>query len=70
MEWRTIESAPKDGRPMLGFWSYLYHGDKYPTIGIDVIEWCEGRIKGWKDTDGVMQDGIYTHWMPLPEPPK
>ena len=67
--WQPIETAPKDGSSVLGFWSYTYLGDKEPTTGIEIIEWHDGKFHGWKDRDGVTQDGVYTHWMLLPEAP-
>lgn len=67
--WQPIETAPKDGSSVLGFWSYAYLGDKEPTTGIEIIEWHDGKFHGWKDRDGVTQDGVYTHWMLLPEAP-
>lgn len=67
--WQPIETAPRDGSSVLGFWSYTYLGDKEPTTGIEIIEWHDGKFHGWKDRDGVTQDGVYTHWMLLPEAP-
>ena len=66
--WQLIETAPKDV-PVLGYWSYVYPGDVRETNGIDIIEWYSGKFTGWKSEDGVASDGVYTHWMPLPEAP-
>ncbi len=70
-EWQRIETAPKDGTDVLGFWSFVYDGDKAPTVGMDVISWHDMGVIGlWRDRDGLCSDGVFTHWMPLPEPPK
>jgi len=73
-DWQKIESAPKDGSEVLGFWSYLYPDDKSPTAGMDVISWQTdvfrgSEMSGWRDRDGMCADGVFTHWRPLPEPP-
>jgi hypothetical protein len=58
MSWQPIETAPKDGTPILA-----YDG------GIWVAWWfvTNERIKGWATLDHVIDDP--THWMPLPDPP-
>lgn len=61
MDWRPIETAPKDGTAVLL---------NLPEMG-DVVSgaFCDGR---WED-NGMAQCrfmGDPTHWMPLPEPPK
>ena len=72
--WMPIETAPRDGTEILGFWSYTYDGDGSPTIGMRVVCWethVLGGVahSGWVDGDGMTSDGVYTHWQPLPEPP-
>jgi hypothetical protein len=65
-EWRTIDSAPKDGTPILA----TADAREYPCI----ICWEHvGRYtsspKMWVGhKHGPMEDG-FTHWMPLPLPP-
>jgi hypothetical protein len=54
-EWQKIETAPKDGGPILG-WD-----------GEDVEVMHLGR-HGWTMCDGEYA-ATPTHWMPLPEPP-
>ena len=60
MDWRPIETAPKDGTRVLVFrQASLDH-----EVGI-------ARFEGgdWCDDDDFVYYGV-THWMPLPEPPK
>lgn len=77
-EWQPIETAPKDGTPIL-----IWIRDRlYEAM------WCEHRFKpssyigedadedGWWgirwaeiDSYGVSPDEMPTHWMPLPNPP-
>lgn len=76
-EWQPIETAPKDGTPILtfGIWAGEIAGrDDRP--GIYVAAW---RYGGRSDYDGFhwsceATDAYAawvkaTHWMPLPEPP-
>jgi len=60
-QWRPIETAPKDGRGILGF--------VWP-------EWIEGFFWNGHEwsflSDGDIPNNAEhqpTHWMPLPEPP-
>jgi hypothetical protein len=84
-EWRSIESAPKDGTDVLVF---------APEVGVavlarfaapcDFMTEHEGRRYDISDEDWdapdwfaadfiqgcrLTNDGKPTHWMPLPEPP-
>ena len=59
MEWQPIETAPKDGTPILGF------ADGKQAI----VEWLEyWKLCVW---GSFADDGKWwpTHWMPLPPPP-
>lgn len=66
MEWQPIETAPTDTRVMLGKWSfgastpYWYESDGIPW------ESCWFGYSRRSNFDGK----YYTHWKPLPEPPK
>lgn len=62
--WQPIETAPRDGTPVL------------VTDGEVVLmrEWLDGGtpdLIGWHGEDGFMvdSDDPPTHWMPLPAPP-
>ena len=65
MNWQPIETAPKDGRKILGFNSSL--------LAIVIAEW-DGALGWYVDKyslDGLsFEDTLLTHWMPLPNPPK
>jgi len=58
MDWKTIETAPRDGTPILIGSSTF----------VDKAKWSE-EDQFW--TDGFFTfSTIPTHWMHLPEPPK
>lgn len=67
MEWKPIETAPKDGEPIIG----IYHNDcgwEYRIIywnGIppDEYPWAE------LNTDNYWAESKIDYWMPFPEPP-
>jgi hypothetical protein len=75
MEWRPIETAPRDGTELLGFWRYLDANGRSYCEGMRVISWDESW-QGWHDDEdethtygAATNTGLYTHWMPLPPPP-
>jgi len=68
MEWQPIETAPKDGTPVLG----------YADGGIATVTWIQSTTYGaWAGSWGLLLPGTDsenlmwwpTHWMPLPAPP-
>jgi hypothetical protein len=62
MEWKPIETAPKDGTPVLG-----YHTGKMTTVYWGLWnEWQLVEPGAYAEED----DWRPTHWMPLPEPPQ
>lgn len=62
--WQPIETAPKDGTYILGYFPDAC--DYLPQCGITAIKWI-GSYAGW-GTRGVC--GLSpTHWQPLPTPP-
>ena len=80
MTWQPIETAPKDGTPILVFFNK-------PSLQVQQVFW--GRA-AWDDRPATPEDGIWcvddnkhgpyalrgysdgddTHWMPLPAPPQ
>lgn len=67
-EWQSIETAPRDGTPVLLF---LPDGNR-GLSGCKVGEWwgcwwTNGGPNAGRDMDGW---DSATHWMPLPEPPE
>ena len=76
-EWRSIESAPKNGTLVLVCDPHLdypvtvgayFKGDRDDATG----RFQRGDWAGWLSMDGDHLASISnpTHWMPLPEPPK
>ena len=71
-EWQPIETAPKDGIPVL-----IYSGLRVDIESILIDHEKSIYISSF-DGDWWIWDGKYgpeyayepTHWMPLPEPPK
>lgn len=57
-EWQPMETAPKDGTPILG-WPF------YSRIDIVVFS-----RKKWRSQSSDYVAWTLTHWMPLPEPPR
>lgn len=62
MEWRPIETAPRDGTRCI-----LYRKGLKIKMGEYVPKYWDWCVEGWKDTNGNFFTP--THWMPLPEPP-
>lgn len=71
MDWRPIDTAPKDGTLIDG-WLDCDHCESYR-----ITEMVWKKRKGWCDwcwpeSDFCSVEGPYsrvTHWMPVPEPP-
>lgn len=68
-EWMPIETAPKDGTPILAF-----SPDSDPSVY--VIAWVNSGFdgkdySGWREAGGEGYERfVPTHWQPLPEPPR
>lgn len=63
--WSTIDSAPKDGDDFLAI--------SEENGFAQVVYWDDERGDDWVWTvaDGVTyHKNVFTHWMPLPPPPK
>ena len=59
-DWQSIETAPKDGTMILIYEAdigWIYHSC-----------WCKNSGIEWWGGTGLHQN--FTHWMPLPKPPK
>lgn len=72
-EWRTIESAPRDGTPVM-----VYPDRRVGGHGFTVAKYGSGHFGGMpgevRHLTGWISEGFFmgpqpTHWMPLPEPP-
>ena len=66
-KWKSIDSSPRDGTQILGYWYYRYPGDSSVTEGMSII-WFESGY--WTDGDESHLESTFTHWMPLPAPPE
>lgn len=59
--WLPIETAPKDGRRILGW---------CPDWGANFVKWSPGRpAPHWTVDSGAVTESAPTHWQPLPPPP-
>lgn len=74
-EWQEIESAPKDGTPILACAAFQ-HGEYQAWGWPSTIVWAayHPNAKGkecWRNSPvcGNKMEAV-THWMPLPGPPK
>ena len=64
-EWKTIDSAPKDGSDFLAWVNFPYHKDNG-----GYCDFCCWSIDHWQQPDAdVCGEMKPTHWMPLPTPP-
>lgn len=67
MDWKPIETAPIDQHVLCGKWENGYGPDKRPewktTIGPAWRKQLFGRKRTYYGDE-------YSHWKPLPEPPK
>lgn len=74
-EWRTMESAPKDGTPILAHCQprFVESGEAMDFNYQAVVWWRREKFKDslwpWRHAcdDSAAEP---THWLPLPEPPK
>lgn len=64
-EWRDIESAPKDGTEIWGYWEHL--PNKWQ--GVVKAFFDDGEDLIWLGNDWGSINATPTHWMPLPNPP-
>jgi len=73
MNWQPINTAPKDGTPILtddGICKHRLGKNRYNPKGID--QWCACGYDG--DTYSCVEEGPWEcdpkFWTPLPTPPK
>lgn len=66
--WRTMETAPKDGTPVLGYDGWTMNTIRYVQPYHRVGRGWWALVDGGPYADDV--DWFPTHWMPLPPPPK
>lgn len=65
-EWQPIETAPKDGRHIIGWF-----GDSDEKYAESVFWFDVAGRQAWLWTRDCDEPELPpTHWMPLPEPPK
>lgn len=72
-QWRTIDSAPRDGTRVLASWDPKRFGPPESRHEDDpaIVRWCAEHWKGpgWYP-DAMGTPYHVTHWMPLPAPPE
>jgi hypothetical protein len=78
MTWQPIETAPKDGTPVLVFSPHAPFSDPTNIIVAKFDTWRSdpnGEYSWWSYCESVLADisgqiePEPTHWMPLPPPP-
>lgn len=71
-QWRTIDSAPKDGTP-IDLWVIVdgWQDEKrIPNCTWGWMrKWGGEEVQGWVGLGNLHEDRVPTHWMPLPSPP-
>jgi len=70
MEWQPIETAPRDGT-VIDLWTRrgTFYQDRWKRYA-DM--WFAKGLGQWRNGRGdvFINEGIPTHWMPLPNPPE
>jgi len=76
VEWFAMETAPKDGTPILisggTTWSDSGWGEEIPMRGVALAWWYSRSTTGWclGNERGATLSGVKPAcWMPLPKPP-
>jgi len=69
-EWRTIESAPKDGSIVLLCFKFPDGLSRKYAMWTGAWRWdADVTSQEWRDDENGEALGNPTHWMPLPLPP-
>lgn len=70
-EWKPIESAPKDGRKILLWFSDTWRRPGHARFGhwLPDVKTKERFVQGGWVCGLNRWHNFPTHWMPLPEPP-
>ncbi len=71
-QWQPIETAPKDGTPILLWapeWKYVSRCGWWQSSinGSDDAGWTDGTVISWNYQEVSIL--LPTRWMPLPDPP-
>lgn len=66
MEWRPIDTAPKDGTAILAWFTGEYPEPVVVQYYVKSLDFPWGAISS---LDGEYHRDYITHWMPLPPPP-
>lgn len=69
--WQPIETAPKDGTPIMAYQPGGTYGNgiAFPA-SVGMAHWCEADALNPAHWEGPYNPRDYpTHWMPLPDPP-
>lgn len=81
-DWQPIETAPKDGTPVLLFAGASIQHDSAPKPFFHVSRWVNETRERWEPKSEwelvrVIEDASHweswelpSHWMPLPAPPQ
>ena len=67
VQWRPIETAPKDGT-VIDLWDGKYM-HRVTNVRWGHQRWQDGKPVGEKEWGLITHDGKPTHWMPLPQSP-
>jgi len=67
VNWQPIETAPRDGTRILGWYNGVYERNigEYVVVFYSAIPY-----RTWFDSTGMPIDGAPDKWMPLPPPPE
>ena len=68
-EWQPIETAPKVEEDEVLVCSYEHGGLNFCEV-VSWVTWADDGRGGWFNGDQSHSADYYSHWMPLPPPPK